>query len=60
MKPMSLEKQAMPVPAGEFDESMEDTGEKTFLEQYMENQPRPAPKVGGAPPETAPGDESEE
>jgi hypothetical protein len=60
MKPLTLEQQTTPVPAGEFEQAMEHSGTKTFLEQYMERQPRPAPKVGGAPRETEAGEDSEE
>jgi hypothetical protein len=59
VKPMSLEQQTTPAPAGEFEEAMHHTGSTTFLEQYLEGQPRPAPKLGGPPSETEPGEDTE-
>lgn len=59
LKPLSLEQQPVPAPAGDFEEAMTEEGSRSFLEKYMENQPRPAPKLGGPPPETTV-DEDEE
>lgn len=60
MKPISLEQQTTPVPAGEFEKAMQQSGSTTFLDQFLESQPRPTPKVGGAPRETEPGEETED
>ncbi len=48
-----------PVPVGEFDEALhtEQHGMKTVLEQYLDSQPKPEPKLGGPPSETAPTDQ---
>jgi len=59
MKPMSIEQKMSPMPAGEFEAAMDHAGPKTFLEEYVESQPRPEPKLGGGPKETAPGDEDQ-
>jgi hypothetical protein len=60
VKPMSLEQQPAPVPAGEFEEAMHHAGPKTFLEEYMEKRPRSEPRLGGAPPETEPGEDTQD
>ncbi len=51
--PLQYEK---PVPAGDYDHAMhvDHPEAPSLLEQYLDH---PAPKVGGAPKETAPGDE---
>jgi hypothetical protein len=48
-----------PVPAGEFESAMNHAEEGTFLDQYLSSKPKRAPKLGGAPKETAPGDEED-
>jgi hypothetical protein len=48
-----------PVPAGDFESAMNHAEEGTFLDQYLSNKPKRAPKLGGAPKETAPGDEED-
>ena len=53
MKPLSVEK-SIPAPAGDYEDAMKENGKKTFLQQYMENQPKPEPRLGGTPKETAP------
>ena len=45
-----------PVAAGDFEEALNHNAD-TFLDQYLERKPRRKPKAGGAPKETAPGDE---
>jgi hypothetical protein len=55
-RPMRFEP---PVTAGEFEKALNhDDNERTFLEQYLEGKSKPAPKLGGAPKETAPGDDN--
>jgi hypothetical protein len=46
--------EAAPVPAGDYDHAIhEDHPEApSLLEQYLDNQPAPAPQIGGAPKET--------
>lgn len=51
MKPLSVEK-SIPAPAGEYEDAMKPRGRKTFLQQYLESQPKEAPRLGGAPKET--------
>jgi amino acid transporter len=46
-----------PVPAGEFEAAMNHKETETFLDQYLKSKPKRKPKLGGAPKETAPGDE---
>jgi hypothetical protein len=46
-----------PVPAGEFETAMNHKETETFLDQYLKSKPKRKPKLGGAPKETAPGDE---
>jgi hypothetical protein len=46
-----------PVPAGEFETAMNHEETETFLDQYLTSKPKRIPKLGGAPKETAPGDE---
>lgn len=46
-----------PVPAGEFEAAMNSKETETFLDQYLKSKPKRKPKLGGAPKETAPGDE---
>jgi hypothetical protein len=48
----------VPVAAGEYDHALhvDHPEAASFLEQYLEKQPK-EPKVGGAPKETAPGEE---
>jgi hypothetical protein len=55
IKPVRFEK---PIPAGEFEEALKQHGPETFLDQYLENQPRRTPKAGGAPSEVAPPDDN--
>ncbi len=51
-RPQSLE---VPAVAGDYDHSLhlDHPEAPSFLEQYMESQPKPEPRVGGAPHETA-------
>ena len=54
IKPQRYEK---PVSAGEFEEALNHQGPETFLDQYLASKPKREPTIGGAPKETAPGDE---
>ena len=59
-RPMRFER---PAPAGEYDEAIHGMGlgPVSFIDQYLDAQPRPAPKLGGPPKDTAePGPTSEE
>jgi len=59
-RPMRFER---PAPAGEYDEAIHGMGlgPASFIDQYLDAQPRPAPKLGGPPKDTAePGPTSEE
>jgi hypothetical protein len=49
-----------PAPAGDFDEAAHahEHGTRTVLDQYLESQPRPEPKLGGPPTEAGPPDTS--
>jgi hypothetical protein len=47
------------VPAGEFEEALNHTKD-TFLDQYIASKPKRKPKAGGAPKETAPGDDQKD
>lgn len=51
-RPKSME---VPAVAGDYDHSLhlDHPEAPSFLEQYMESQPKPEPRVGGAPHETA-------
>jgi hypothetical protein len=46
-----------PVAAGEFESALNHSETETFLDQYLEKKPKRKPRLGGAPRETAPGDE---
>jgi hypothetical protein len=60
-KPMKFETLETPAPIGTFEEAVHHTGEKTFLEEYVEeNQPKQQPRLGGPPPEAGPVDQAPE
>lgn len=48
-----------PIPAGEFETAMNHDENETFLDQFLARKPKRKPKLGGAPKETAPGDEED-
>jgi len=58
-KPLRFDEQPEPIAAGEFETALDHDHDKTFIEQYMESQPKPEPRVGGAPKEAAPTDKEE-
>jgi hypothetical protein len=49
-RPLRYEK---PVPAGEYDQAIQIEPSHTLLQQYLDNQPKPEPRLGGKPNETA-------
>lgn len=55
IKPSRFENRP-PLPAGDFENALHHKGPKTFLDQYLDSKPKRKPRVGGAPPETAPDD----
>jgi hypothetical protein len=52
-KPLRFDEQPVPVEAGPFENAMNHGEHKTFLDEYL---PKPEPRVGGAPKESAPED----
>jgi hypothetical protein len=56
-KPARFEQVPHPASAGEFETALHHDHETAFIDQYIENQPKPEPRLGGAPKETAPGEE---
>lgn len=58
-RPMSLEQ--APAIAGDYDHSLhiDHPEAPSLLQQYLDNQPQPEPRVGGAPHETATPEDSE-
>lgn len=58
VKPLRFE-QKKPIAPGEFEDAMNHQGPETFLDQYLKSKPKRKPRLGGAPRETAPGDEDE-
>ncbi|MFH1524365.1 MAG: hypothetical protein ABIF04_05320 [Chloroflexota bacterium] len=46
-----------PALAGDFEAAMNHKESETFLDQYLKSKPKRKPRLGGAPTETAPGDE---
>jgi hypothetical protein len=48
-RPMRYEK---PVPAGEYDQAIHSEQGVTFLQQYLDGQPKTEPRLGGKPRET--------
>ncbi len=51
-KPLRFEEHPAPLQAGCFEDALNHGERSTFLEQYLDNQPRPQPRLGGAPNET--------
>lgn len=51
-RPVRYEK---PVPAGEYDEALhiDHPEARSFIDQYLESQPKPEPRLGGQPKQTA-------
>lgn len=51
-KPLRFEEMPVPAPAGDFESAMHHDHDKTFIEQYLNSQPKAQPRLGGAPGET--------
>ena len=58
LKPIRFE-QKIPVSPGEFEAALNHTASESILDQYLKAKPRRKAKTGGAPRETAPGDDEE-
>ncbi len=57
-KPIRFDEKSVPAPVGSYDEAFDHNGSKTFLQEYVEqNQPKEAPRLGGAPKEAGPVDQ---
>ncbi len=56
-KPLSFEKEPLPPEAGEFESALQHSEQQQFIDQYRDHQPKHEPKLGGAPKETAPGED---
>jgi len=50
-KPLRFEQNPAPVQAGSFEEALNHSEQHSFLEQYLDSQPKPEPRLGGAPNE---------
>ncbi len=53
LKPLRFEQQAAPPKAGAFEDALNHSEHLTFLDQYLDNQPTPEPRLGGKPNEAA-------
>lgn len=58
-KPLRFDDQPVPLKAGEYEAALNSDEHQTFLKQYLEKQPKPEPRVGGAPRESSPGEDQE-
>ncbi len=52
LKPMRFDKMPVPPKAGDFEDALHHGEQNTFLEQYLDAQAKPEPRLGGAPNET--------
>jgi hypothetical protein len=52
-KPLRFDEQPVPITAGPFEDAMNHGEHQTFLDQHLK---KSAPRVGGAPKESVPGD----
>lgn len=50
-KPLRFEERPLPAQAGEFEDALHHSEHHSFLEQYLNNQPKSEPRLGGAPNE---------
>jgi hypothetical protein len=50
-----------PIPAGDYNHALHSDHPEapSLLDQYLDNRPKPEPRVGGAPKETTPGEDQE-
>lgn len=58
-KPLRFEEQPEPPKAGSFEDALNHNEQHKFIDQYLNQQPRPEPKLGGAPKEAAPGEDQD-
>jgi hypothetical protein len=58
-KPLRFEEQSAPPEAGEFEKALTHSEHEKFIDQYLAQQPKPEPRVGGAPKESTQSDETE-
>jgi hypothetical protein len=58
-KPLRFEEQPEPPKAGNFEDALNHSEQHAFIGQYRQKQPKPEPRLGGAPKESAPGEEQE-
>lgn len=58
-KPLRFEEQAAPPEAGEFEKALTHSEHEKFIDQYLAQQPKPEPRLGGAPKESTQSDETE-
>jgi hypothetical protein len=58
-KPLSLDELPTPPKAGDYEDVLNHSEQQTFLDQYLESQPKPEPRLGGAPKEVRPDDDNE-
>ncbi len=58
-KPLSFEQEPAPPKAGEYESAINHSEDQQFIDQYLDHQPKPEPRLGGAPKESAPGDEQQ-
>lgn len=54
-KPLRFEEYPAPSQAGRFEDALKHNDQSTFLEQYLNHQPKPEPRLGGAPNEAREG-----
>ena len=53
LKPLRFQQQPLPPKAGDFESALNHSENDTFLDQYLEHQPLPEPRLGGKPNESA-------
>jgi amino acid transporter len=58
-KPMRFDDLPLPPKAGSYENVLNHSENQSFLNQYREGQPKPEPRLGGAPKEVEPDDEKE-
>lgn len=59
-KPMRFEKEPAPAEAGKFEDALNHDEHVSFLDQYLNNQPTPSPKLGGKPNEVTADDSTKD
>lgn len=58
-KPLRFEEQPAPPEAGNFEDALHHAEHEKFIDQYLEQQPKPEPRLGGAPKESTHNDDLE-